>query len=69
LRTVEVMRKTAPCVIAPLVLVMLCLWRVRILGGVNVVDAVIKNLRKKLGKKSELIETIAGYGYKFRSPT
>lgn len=36
--------------------------------GSNVVDAVIKNLRKKLGKKSELIETIAGYGYKFRSP-
>jgi serine/threonine protein kinase len=34
--------------------------------GSNVVDAVIKNLRKKLGKQSESIETVAGFGYKFR---
>ncbi len=34
--------------------------------GSNVVDAVIKSLRKKLGKQSELIETVAGHGYKFR---
>jgi hypothetical protein len=34
--------------------------------GSNVVDAVIKNLRKKLGKHAESIETIAGFGYKFR---
>jgi hypothetical protein len=33
--------------------------------GSNVVDAVIKNLRKKLGKHAESIETIAGFGYKF----
>ena len=33
--------------------------------GSNVVDVVIKNLRKKLGKKSELIETVPGFGYKF----
>lgn len=35
--------------------------------GSNVVEAAIKGLRKKLGKKSELIETVPGYGYKFRS--
>lgn len=35
--------------------------------GSNVVDAVIKSLRKKLGTQSELIETVAGYGYKFRA--
>jgi hypothetical protein len=35
--------------------------------GSNVVDAVIKTLRKKLGNQSELIETVAGYGYKFRA--
>jgi hypothetical protein len=35
--------------------------------GSNVVDAVIKSLRKKLGKQSDLIETIAGHGYKFKS--
>jgi len=34
--------------------------------GSNVVDAVIKNLRKKLGKQAESIETVAGFGYKFR---
>jgi hypothetical protein len=33
--------------------------------GSNVVDAVIKSLRKKLGTQSELIATVAGYGYKF----
>jgi hypothetical protein len=35
--------------------------------GSNVVDAVIKTLRKKLGKQSDMIETVAGHGYKFRS--
>jgi predicted Ser/Thr protein kinase len=37
--------------------------------GSNVVDAVIKSLRKKLGKQSDLIETVAGCGYKFRLPS
>jgi hypothetical protein len=37
--------------------------------GSNVVDAVIKTLRKKLGKQSDMIETVAGHGYKFRSAT
>ena len=34
--------------------------------GSNVVDAVIKGLRKKLGKMSESIETVAGFGYRLR---
>jgi DNA-binding response OmpR family regulator len=36
--------------------------------GSNVVEAIIKTLRKKLGKHSELIETVPGYGYKFKQP-
>ena len=35
--------------------------------GSNVVDAVIKGLRKKLGKQSERIETVPGYGYKWKT--
>jgi len=35
--------------------------------GSNVVDAVIKGLRKKLGKMSESIETVAGFGYRLRA--
>jgi Transcriptional regulatory protein, C terminal len=42
-------------------------WGYKYDVGSNVVDAVIKGLRKKLGKKSELIETVAGLGYKFRA--
>jgi uncharacterized protein (DUF934 family) len=43
-------------------------WGYKYDVGSNVVDAVIKTLRKKLGNQSELIETVAGYGYKFKSP-
>ncbi len=35
--------------------------------GSNVVDVVTRTLRKKLGAQSELIETVAGYGYKLRA--
>jgi hypothetical protein len=41
-------------------------WGHRYDVGSNVVDAVIKSLRKKLGRQAELIETVAGYGYKFK---
>lgn len=41
-------------------------WGHRYDVGSNVVDAVVKTLRKKLGAQSEQIETVAGYGYKFR---
>lgn len=35
-------------------------------GGGNVVDVVISSLRKKLGERSSLIETVHGVGYRFR---
>ena len=35
--------------------------------GSNVVEAVVRSLRKKLGDKSDSIETIRGLGYRFRS--
>ncbi|HEX4004064.1 MAG TPA: winged helix-turn-helix domain-containing protein [Candidatus Acidoferrales bacterium] len=34
--------------------------------GSNVVDVVIKSLRKKLGKHSGVVETVSGYGYRLR---
>jgi uncharacterized protein (DUF934 family) len=42
-------------------------WGYKYDVGSNVVDAVIKSLRKKLGKQSGLIETVAGHGYKLRT--
>lgn len=36
--------------------------------GSNIVDVIIKSLRRKLGKQCDLIETVAGYGYKLRCP-
>jgi len=41
-------------------------WRYKYDVGSNVVDAVVKTLRKKLGKHSGIIETVPGYGYRFR---
>jgi len=35
-------------------------------GGGNVVDVVVRSLRKKLGERSSLIETVHGVGYRFR---
>lgn len=35
-------------------------------GSSNVVDAVVKSLRKKLGKNLQLIETVRGFGYRWR---
>ena len=43
-------------------------WGYKYDVGSNVVDTVIKGLRKKLGKKSDLIETVPGFGYKLRHP-
>ena len=34
--------------------------------GSNVVDAVIRSIRKKLGSHAGLIETVPGFGYRFR---
>ena len=36
-------------------------------GGSNVVDAVVRSLRKKLGPFASRIETVKGHGYRFRS--
>lgn len=36
--------------------------------GSNVVDAAVRGLRKKLGPHSGAIETIKGFGYRFRAP-
>lgn len=33
-------------------------------GGSNVVDAVVKSLRKKLGARAGIIETVTGHGYR-----
>jgi two-component system OmpR family response regulator len=43
-------------------------WGLKYDVGGNVVDAVIAALRKKLGDLSEVIETIHGHGYLYRSP-
>ena len=36
-------------------------------GGSNVVDAVIRGLRKKCGKQAEILETVRGIGYRLRA--
>jgi hypothetical protein len=40
-------------------------WGHRGDGASNVVDAVIRSLRKKLGQRASIIETISGVGYRF----
>jgi DNA-binding response OmpR family regulator len=39
----------------------------RAVVGSNVVDAAIRCLRKKLGAHASAIETIKGFGYRFRT--
>lgn len=34
-------------------------------GGSNVVDAVVKSLRRKLGPLGSALETVIGHGYRF----
>ena len=41
-------------------------WEQSYDGGGNVVDVVIRSIRKKLGEKSSLIETVHGIGYRLR---
>ena len=40
-------------------------WEHRGNGASNVVDAVVKSLRKKLGPRASMIETVSGLGYRF----
>jgi hypothetical protein len=42
-------------------------WGHEHLGASNVVDAVVRGLRKKLAGRAELIETVRGVGYRFRA--
>ena len=34
-------------------------------GGSNVIEALVKSLRRKLGNRSEAIQTVRGLGYRF----
>ncbi len=37
-------------------------------GGSNVVDAVVRGLRKKCGEHADIVETVRGVGYRLRQP-
>ena len=41
-------------------------WEQSYDGGGNVVDVVVRGLRKKLGEKASLIQTVHGVGYRLR---
>jgi Transcriptional regulatory protein, C terminal len=41
-------------------------WGTEYQGGSNLVDSVVRSLRKKLGDDASSIETVRGYGYRFR---
>lgn len=43
-------------------------WGIDYEGGSNVVDVVIRSLRKKIGSQAHLIETVTGMEYRFRKP-
>ena len=42
-------------------------WGYSYTGGSNVVEAVVRSLRKKLQERAACVETVSGVGYKFRS--
>ncbi len=42
-------------------------WDTHYYGGSNVVDTVVRSLRRKLGHHARRIETVTGVGYRFRS--
>jgi hypothetical protein len=42
-------------------------WGTDFTGGSNVVDAVVRTLRVKLGPGAEVLETVRGSGYRLRS--
>jgi hypothetical protein len=41
-------------------------WQTDYTGGSNVVEAVIRSLRRKLGERAKCIETVSGFGYRYR---
>jgi hypothetical protein len=42
-------------------------WHTDFTGGSNVVDAVVRSLRHKLGRESAVVETVRGSGYRLRA--
>ena len=42
-------------------------WGTEYAGGSNVVDAVVRSLRKRLGQSAAVVETVRGSGYRLRS--
>lgn len=42
-------------------------WDTHYYGGSNVVDTVVRSLRRKLGRHARQIETVTGVGYRYRS--
>jgi hypothetical protein len=42
-------------------------WGHSYTGGSNVIEAVVRSLRKKLGERAGCVETVSGVGYRFRS--
>jgi len=42
-------------------------WGFHSTGSSNVVDAVVKSLRRKMSDKATRIETVRGFGYRWRS--
>ena len=42
-------------------------WHDSYQGGSNVVDVVVRSLRKKLGLRASAIETVSRLGYRYRS--
>jgi DNA-binding response OmpR family regulator len=43
-------------------------WHDTYQGGSNVVDVVVRSLRKKLGRRASAIETVSRLGYRYRTP-
>ncbi|MGH7484187.1 MAG: winged helix-turn-helix domain-containing protein, partial [bacterium] len=42
-------------------------WGYSYTGGSNVIEAVVRSLRKKLQERASCVETVSGVGYRFRS--
>ena len=42
-------------------------WGTDLTGGSNVVDAVVRTLRHKLGEEAVVVETVRGSGYRLRA--
>ena len=42
-------------------------WGTDFTGGSNIVDAVVRSLRQKLGASAVVVETVRGTGYRLRS--